>query len=141
MPTIFYDTNVLMDVLNQRPPHAGASGEAWSLVDNGQVDGWVAAITFNNVEYILRKQSGDRRQACQGVQRIFDSFKVVPVDRAIIAQALGSGFRDFEDAIQHACAASISAEMLVTRNQKHFPPTPIRIASPEELLQQFPLNP
>ncbi len=135
MPIVLYDTNVLMDVLLDRQQFIAASSQAWALASQKQVEGRVAAITLNNLNYLVRRELRDRQRARDAVKLVLDSFGIVPVDRAVLEGALLTGTSDFEDAIQHVCAVRAAADLIVTRNPKHFPPTPIRIVSPEELLQ------
>ena len=44
--------------------------------------------------------------------------QVAPVTDAAIRRALTAPFRDFEDAVAHAAAQEVQAEVIVTRNRK-----------------------
>ena len=52
---VFVDTNVLLDVLQQREPHVNASSIVWKACECGEIEGVVSALTFPNIVYILRK--------------------------------------------------------------------------------------
>jgi predicted nucleic acid-binding protein len=45
---------------------------------------------------------------------------ILPVDDAVIAQALDSAFSDFEDAIQYHVALTIGVEVIITRNTRDY---------------------
>ena len=57
---VLLDTNILLDVIQDRKPHADPAARVWKLVEERAVAGYVSAISFNNVFYIARKQRGFR---------------------------------------------------------------------------------
>lgn len=52
---VLLDTDVLLDVLAKRDPHYENASGIWSLAEQGQVQGCVSAISFNNIYYVIRK--------------------------------------------------------------------------------------
>ena len=56
---VFLDTNVLLDHLLGREPHAGDAGELWAMVERRVIVGCVAAISFNFVSYVVRHEAGE----------------------------------------------------------------------------------
>ena len=133
MSSIFIDTNILIDVLAKREPHFNASAKIWSLAETGKLKAAVSAISFNNVHYLMRRFAGDSasRKALSAMRA---SFHIVPLDEAIIDQAINSGMKDFEDAIQLRSAILCKASCLVSRNIKDFPAGIVPILTPEEYL-------
>ena len=129
----FFDTNVLLDVLGPREPFYGASSRAWSMAAKGRITGFFSASILPTVFYIIRK-SGGRESARKAVRAIRDTLKYVPLDELISNQAMDSTIADFEDAIQFFSALSAGADVLITRNPKHFPARDIIIQTPEEFL-------
>jgi predicted nucleic acid-binding protein len=130
---VFVDTNVVIDVLVQRQPFYEDSARVWAAAELGACQGHVAAITFDNVFYILRKQIGAPR-ARELMRATRQVFSVVPVDAKVIDEALGSDISDFEDAIQYVCARRSRARYIVTRDPKHFPRGETKVVSPGEFL-------
>jgi len=130
---VLFDTNVLLDVLASRQPHYAASAAAWTLVETKRVEGFVSAISFNNAFYIVRR-GGNRVGALEAVKLIRAVFQTIPVDEAIIDEAIAAGADDFEDGIQVACARSSAMDAVVTRDQDHFPASPIPDLTPDEML-------
>ena len=62
--------------------------------------------------------------------------RTVIVTDVIIDKALDNNdITDFEDAIQYACAESIDADYIVTRNTKDYGSGSIKAVTPEELLE------
>jgi len=52
---ILFDTNVILDVLLAREPFVDVANQLFSKVENREIQGYVAAITLNNLFYIIRK--------------------------------------------------------------------------------------
>lgn len=133
MNNLFIDTNVLLDVLDHREPFYKDSAAIWSLAEKGKVRGYISAISFNNIYYILRKQQNHtviRKTLCL----LRDIFNIVTLDQRILNQAMDSNFKDFEDAIQYFSASRVSAECIVSRNLNHYKTSEIPILTPSEYL-------
>ncbi len=130
---VLVDTNVLLDVLAAREAFYADSMRIWSLSESGRVKGFVSAISFNNCYYLVRKHSG-RRNADRAVRLLRDIFNPVDLTSQVLNQAIDSGLKDFEDAIQFHSAIQAQAECIVTRNPDHFPRAPLSVLSPAEFL-------
>lgn len=131
---VFLDTNVLLDVLTRREPHWVPASEVWTRVEAGEIDGHISAISFNNVHYVMRRASG-KPAASTALKMLHSLFRVVPLDARIIRQAMDSDFADFEDAIQFLSAHQAKADILLTRDLRHFPASSMSIVTPEEFLK------
>ncbi|MCX7046381.1 MAG: PIN domain-containing protein [Candidatus Sumerlaeota bacterium] len=130
---VFIDTNVLLDVLLRRAPFCEASAKVWSLADEGKIKAGISALSFSNIFYLVRKLDG-KLQANKALHVLRAAFNVIPVDLAVIDQALASKADDFEDAVQHVSAKRQRAEFLVTRNKPDFPQDGPKLVTPEEFL-------
>ncbi len=73
---IFVDTNVLLDVLTKREPFYENSAMIWSLVEEGIVEGYISAISVNNVLYISKKLH-DLEYAQGLVDKILKDFQII----------------------------------------------------------------
>ena len=58
---LFIDTNVVMDVVAHRPQFYDASAVILTLLEKDKAEGFLSAISFNNIHYILRKHGGKTR--------------------------------------------------------------------------------
>ena len=56
------------------------------------------------------------------------------VDKDILLAALGSGFVDFEDAVQNAAAIEANIEIIVTRNTTDYRTSLLTVLTPEEFV-------
>lgn len=128
-----FDVDVLLDVIEERAPHVEASAEALARVEEGQVEGFVAAHTLPTVFYLVERHRG-RGEAYEGVKLLLRLLRVVPVDHDRLTQALGWEWADFEDALQAACAVHVGADVLVTRNRDDYAGAPLATETPEQFL-------
>jgi predicted nucleic acid-binding protein len=134
MKKIFLDTNVILDMLRQRKPFVEASAAVWDLLERRMADGYVSAISFNNIHYIMRR-SVSSASANQAMRIMMDTLNVIPLDGKVLSKAMDAAkFKDFEDAIQFFSAIQCNAEYLITRNVKDFPQTDIPALDPESFL-------
>jgi predicted nucleic acid-binding protein len=130
MRRVLFDTNVVLDVLLNRPPHADASAAVWSAVETGLAEGVLAAHAVTTVHYLIRKKRGNAgaRRALSSLLRVF---QVAAVDGPVIQEALQLPFSDFEDAVTAAAARSAGCDYILTRDPKGFRESPVRAMTPE----------
>jgi len=130
---LFVDTKVLLDVFGRREPFYEDSARIWTLAETGEVVGFVSAMSFPNIFYILRRAEG-YRAARKAMGLIRDAFSLVPFDSQITNQAIDSDIKDFEDAIQFFSALRCAADVLITRNPKDFPDGDVAVQTPAQFL-------
>ncbi len=133
---VFIDTNILLDVLCNRPDFVEASGKVWKLCETGIIDGCICTLSILNIAYILRKQL-QPDTVKQIIDRLDLIFEFVPLMPSDIREAALLGFSDYEDAVQAACADRIRARYIVTRNIKDYMNSSISALKPEELLERI----
>jgi predicted nucleic acid-binding protein len=137
MKHLFLDTNVLIDFLTDRKPHSIHAARLFNDALHKKIVIYISAVSFNNMYYILR-QSNAHTNCIQCLSELQEWSKVIDVTSSIISSALGSGFRDFEDAIQYHCAKSINKiDAIITRNSKDYKLSAIQILSPAEAVSMI----
>jgi predicted nucleic acid-binding protein len=117
---VFFDTNVLIDVLALRQLFYEDSAELWTLSERRTITGLVSVLTFTNTFYIVRRLT-DLKTARRALSLIRDAFTPVACDGDIINRAIASNLGDFEDAVQYINATQIGVDCIVSRNVSHFP--------------------
>ena len=133
---IFVDTNVLLDVFQERKPQYDASVSVWDMAERGQLSGFVSVISFNNIYYIISRFR-DKKHAGRAIKLLRGTFSPVSLDEQILNQAIDSRMNDFEDAIQFFSAVHSASDFIITRNSKDFPKSSIPVLTPEEFLAIF----
>ena len=131
MKKIFIDTNILLDVILRRDGFYKNSAEIWADCELGKVQGYVSAISLNNMHYVMRKLVASDI-ALKYVRFVLNVFSIVPLDDAILRLSVDFPQKDFEDAIQMFSAVQVKADCIVTRDIAHFSNDYISIVSPEE---------
>lgn len=138
MKNFFLDTNVLIDFLAERQPFAIEAARLLSLAVSGKINIFVSAASFSNIYYILRRQQYTHQQTIKLLTELFNITETIDVTKGIIHSSLQSLFKDFEDAIQHFCAAAIKGvDGLITRDPKGYPASKIPVLSPSAALQMI----
>lgn len=137
---ILLDTNIILDIALERQPFFGESEQVLSLVEQGEVEGYISASTFSDLYYIIRKAKG-RDSTLEFLRYIATFCQVATVDNSVISMALTCNFKDFEDAIQYSTAAINLVDAIVTRNPRDFPVTTPSIVTPNQLIQELTNSP
>nr|WP_246276634.1 PIN domain-containing protein [Microcoleus asticus] len=134
------DTNIILDIALERQPFFGESEQVLSLVEQGEVEGYISASTFSDLYYIIRKAKG-RDSTLEFLRYIATFCQVATVDNSVISMALTCNFKDFEDAIQYSSAVINLIDAIVTRNPRDFPVTIPRIVTPNQLILELTNSP
>jgi predicted nucleic acid-binding protein len=126
----FVETNVCLDLICGRTPFNNAAEKLFSLADAGKIRLYVSSLSFPNMEYILKSQYklDDARKA---LSRFKVLVSILPQDDKIIQLAIGSGFLDFEDAIQYHTAIEAGLKILITRDLRGYTKADIQVIDPE----------
>ncbi|WP_231459915.1 MULTISPECIES: PIN domain-containing protein [unclassified Pedobacter] len=134
MKQVFMDTNIVIDFLANRQPFAMDAAKLFDLAINGKIRIFIAAVSYNNIYYILR-QSMPGNATLRLLEELADMTEITDVTAAVIRQSLKTDFKDYEDAIQYHSALSIpDLDFIVTRNTKDFKKSKLAVLTPTEAL-------
>lgn len=122
------DTDMVIDLLAEREPFIHEAAEIFDLNEQGIFEAYICGITPVNVFYIARKgkSSSDLKSA---IGQLLGEVHACPVDSAVLQQALVSPITDYEDAVQHACAAA-GLDAIITRNLADYKHATLPVYSP-----------
>ena len=130
---LFLDTNIVIDVIANREPFVKDSRIILNLCETGKADGIISALTLCTISYVLRKFAtpGMMRTKLRDLRNI-----LTPIDLSVslLDKAIASSITDFEDAVQFYTASYSDADVIITRNIKHFPQDNIPVLTPMEFL-------
>ncbi|NTU72355.1 MAG: PIN domain-containing protein [Coriobacteriia bacterium] len=130
---VLFDTNVVLDVVLQRPLHFRDSAATFSRAEEGLITGVLGATSVTTVHYFCTRALGPTR-AISVLEDLFAIFEVARVDGHTLRKALTGGLADYEDAVLHEAALEAGAEAIVTRDAAGFAAARIPVFSPETLL-------
>jgi predicted nucleic acid-binding protein len=132
---VLIDTNVLLDVLTKREPFYKDSAVIWSLAEEKIIEGYISAISVNNIYYITKKLN-DKKTAGTLVDKILKDFNVTSVTYEILKLARTKD-GDYEDLIQYFSALQKACDYIITRDLKGFPKKGINIIEPTAFIKKI----
>lgn len=133
--TILVDTNVVLDILLEREPHAGEARFILSKCAKREVDGYLAAHSIPNLFYILRKAYSQKERRVF-IKNLCDIFYISELNaKKIMLAAENEKFKDFEDCFQEECAVDVMADYIVTRNSDDFQKSRIKVIEPKNFVR------
>ena len=133
---VLFDTNVVLDVLLNRRPHAVVAAQLMAWVERRRIEGLLGATTVTTIHYLASKAVGAAR-ARKHVRTLLALFDVAPVNRTVLSEALLLEFPDYEDAVLHEAARLAGATGIVTRDADGFRKANLSVFAPDELLRMI----
>ena len=133
---VLIDGNIILDVLQNREPHAEASSKVWKLCETNLVEGYVSALTFADMVYVMRKELTPEK-IHEVLKKLALIFHFTELSVSDMEKAAGMMWNDYEDAVQAATAERIRATAIITRNIKDYRQSQIPAFTPAEFLERF----
>lgn len=133
---LLVDGNILLDVLQNREPHVIASALVWKLCETGRAKGFVSALTFANLVYVLRREL-DPKKTEEVLKKLSLIFSFAELSGADLLKAACLHWNDYEDALQAVTAERLRADFIITRNVKDFKQRKVLALTPAELLARL----
>ena len=130
---LLIDGNILLDVLQKREPHYEDSARIWKMCETDLAEGYVSALTFANLVYVMRKEL-DPEKISEVLRKLSLIFSFEDLTASDISAAEDMQWYDFEDALQAATAKRIRADHIITRNVKDFIRSEVIAFTPSEFL-------
>ena len=134
MKKILIDSDVCLDSITGHYPYSVHADKILQLAEEKTIEAYVSAESFSNMFYILRKLSTSE-MAINVLKDLRSLVRIATVDQAVIDSALNSGWKDFEDSIQHICAIETKVDAIVTRNKPDYSASKIPVYLPVEFLE------
>ena len=133
MKNIFLDTNIIVDLIANRPPFSKYAIELFSLAEDNKIKLYTSSHSLATTHYLLKKYI-DEKELRVILHNLLEFITIIPVDLDVLRKSLHSKHKDFEDAVQIYCASSINGmEYIVTRNIKDFKNSEIPALLPNEI--------
>jgi len=130
---VLIDTNIVLDVLLNREKHVRDSAIIISKVQEGILEGYLAAHTIATLYYFGRKHIGPDA-AKRFLVELIKIFRIARVDEYVIEQSLSLSLPDFEDAVVCASADASDTVAVITRDKDGFKRATMPVFSPSEML-------
>lgn len=133
---VLLDTNVIVDVLQQREPWHRDGERIFLAAAMKQITACVTAKQIADIHYLTRKvfkgQSHADKLARQIIGKLLTIMELNDTSADDCQAAIGINNNDFEDAMLIAAAVRISADYIITRNEEHFTSSAVPVISPAD---------
>jgi len=136
MKQVFVDSDILLDVILNRPAFYNSASKFLSLANKGSYNCCTSVHTLLNVHYVTKKHLG-AKIAKEAIELLIEQLQIITEDLSIIKQAISSNFSDFEDATQFFAAKDVGADFIITRNIKDYKHSTIPVLTAEQFLKQI----
>jgi predicted nucleic acid-binding protein len=133
---VLLDTNVVLDLFLAREAFVDDAALLWQAHEQNRLTAYVSGITPVNLFYIGRKLKG-REVAEQAVKHLLGTLLIAPVNQIVLKNSLSLGFKDFEDAVQHASATVSGLEAIITRNTDDFAKATLPVFAPDVFIKTY----
>lgn len=135
MKNVLIDTDVILDFFFDRVPFSDHAAQVFSLCDSGYLNGYVTPVICSNT-YFLLKRTAKHEKVLEKMNQLMRVMDVLRMDKDVVLQALDSGFRDFEDALQNSAAVySGIISVILTRNVKDYSKSDLGVLTPESFIK------
>ncbi len=135
MKRVLIDTDVILDFFLDRQPFSENASKIFALCENRIIIGYITPVILSNVYYILR-QIARHNRVIEKLNQLLSIADVLTMDKNVVINALNSGFKDFEDALQYFAAVNKgNIDAIITRNVKDFKTSEIGVLTPESYVR------
>ncbi len=115
---LFIDSDIILDVILQRETHFVKSMEILLECEQGKYRGFTSSLAMANIHYILTRQKIENPSSI--ILKISKILNILNFEKDDIFNSMTSGFKDFEDGIQHSIAIRNGCDRFATRNLKDY---------------------
>ena len=117
---VFVDTNVILDIFLKREPFFSDSQKViLELAENNFVP-YISGSSVTDLYYICKKSGMEKDSILGKLEGLLKAFEVLIIDKVSIYDAISSGIRDFEDAVQIMACKNEKIDLIITRNKKDY---------------------
>ncbi|MEG3861410.1 PIN domain-containing protein [Microcoleus sp. herbarium12] len=129
------DSNLILEALLNRTQFIGDARNCWLLLGLPHVQGYITESGLNQIRFHLSKVE-DEQTADEVVSEIKKIINVCLVNRCIEDKARSLNIREFESAIEVACAIEMDVSAIVTQNPQKFEGSGLSILSVSDLSER-----
>ncbi|HIY84688.1 PIN domain-containing protein [Rubneribacter sp.] len=131
---LLLDTNVIIDYLHEREPHYRKTRLLMTAGRVGEFDLWITSSQVTDLIYIL-SDGGSRAlipRVLEQLRGLRTFVNVHAVGDREVDRMLAAAWKDPEDSLIFESALAMRADAIVTRNQKDFESTVIKVVDCDE---------
>ena len=134
---LFLDTNILMDIVFERPFCLNEEIKILQLAFKEQVRIAVSSLSIVNTVYVAKKYDKTNEDVKTALDALSKHINVLDMMGQDVVSMLTKGWKDYEDGLQYLCAVNFDADMIITRNKNDFKLSNIPVHTPQEFLDMI----
>ena len=134
---VYIDSNIIIDILEEREPFFEDSYNIMRLSLDGGIEAITSAGAVTDVYYIISKKLHDPVLAREKIFLLSNFVKICNCTAEDIAKSLVLFMPDFEDSVIAAIAKREKAAFIITRNEDDFTNSPVPVISPAQFLLMY----
>jgi len=132
---VYFDTNIIIDILLKRELFFDISFEALMKVARGYADGIIGANAIVDISYIVNKSLKNNEETMNSIFDVLDILSLADTTAQDIFEARDLDIPDYEDAVIASIASRENASYIVTRNIADFANSPVPAILPADFLK------
>lgn len=131
---LFLDTNVLVDLYQERHPYYEDVKKLQIMEEFGDAELWVSAKSFTDIYYVMRRGGCANADILRGFEASFEFLNICSIDGEDVRNAARLKWLDFEDCLIEMAARKVKADFLLTRDASGFAQSKIPVKKPHAFL-------
>ena len=134
---VLIDTNIALDWLAHREPFHEKAEFIMQACMDGEIEGNIASHSLSDLYYLLRKDlPTEERKQLLLLLLLCRYFHILVESKETIMTAFdNSAWPDLEDGLLMQCAAEQHLDYIITRNEKDYSKSPVKVYSPKQFIE------
>ena len=132
---VLLDTCVIIGTLQDRKPFSEDSKNIFLYAANDLFSGYISAKSVTDIYYLLHKVTHDIVATKEIINKLFSLFDVLDTAGTDCKKAILSETSDYEDAVMIESALRGGIDCIVTRNEKDYSKSPVKVYSPKQFIK------
>ena len=135
--TVLLDTCIVIDLLQDRAPHANVARTLFRAIASEQVKACITSKSVTDIYYLVHKSTHSDKETRGTLNKLLTLVSMIDTTADDVFLALTSPVTDFEDAVLIESAVRSHVDYIITRNLKDFTKSQIPVLSPSQLLKKL----
>ncbi len=138
---VILDTNIILDVLQNRQPWCEAGKEIFLAIANKQIIGCITAKQIADIHYFSRKQFRNQenvdKKCREIVTKLMALFEILDTLGTDCQNAISIENNDYEDAIMISTAIRNNVDAIISRDRTHYKSALLTVYSADAFLEHL----
>ncbi|MBR1676251.1 MAG: PIN domain-containing protein [Clostridia bacterium] len=132
---VLLDTCVIIDTLQNRSPFSSDSNTVFLYAANELFNGFITAKSVTDIYYLVHKSTHDIEKTKTIINKLFSLFDCLDTAGIDCKKAILSETSDYEDAVMIETALRNEIDCIITRNERDYGKSPIKIYTPKQFIE------